>query len=251
MIKVMLVEDEETIRKGLKLLIEETIGGFRVIAEASNGKEALELLHAKSPDLLISDIRMAEMDGLEMIKRIRERQRQLHLIILSGYAEFEYAKQALRYGVADYLLKPIDRVELAQVLDKFRRMRQFGVEAPAKDADEEGRQSRGLIRRVKELIVERLDQDISLQLIADQVHLNHQYLSVLFKSETGQNFSEYVTRCRIGKAKELLAGTNLKIYEIAQLSGYMSAKHFMSVFKSMEGTTPSEYREISQSNSSG
>lgn len=248
MIKVMLVEDEETIRKGLKRLIEETIGGFRVIAEAGNGKEALELLHAKQPDLVISDIRMAEMDGLEMIKRIRERHQELHLIIISGYAEFEYAKQALRYGVADYLLKPIDRVELAQVLDKFRKVKQQGGNVASKEADEEGRQSRALIRRVKAMIEERLDQEISLQLIADQVHLNHQYLSVLFKTETGQNFSEYVTRSRIDKAKQLLAGTHLKIYEVAQLSGYMSAKHFMSVFKSMEGTTPSEYRESSQAN---
>lgn len=245
MMNVMLVEDEETIRKGLKRLVEQTIGGFRVIAEACHGKEALELLHVKQPDLIISDIRMAEMDGLEMIRRIRERYQDIHLIIISGYAEFEYAKQALRYGVADYLLKPIDRVELAQVLDKFRKASQTEAGASGKEPDEEGKQGRALIRRVKELIEERLDQEISLQLIADQVHLNHQYLSVLFKSETGQNFSEYVTRRRIDKAKRLLAETNLKIYEIAQLSGYMSAKHFMSVFKSMEGATPSEYRESS------
>ncbi|MFS0723407.1 response regulator transcription factor [Paenibacillus sp. 1P07SE] len=246
MYKVILVEDEVTIRNGLKQLIEDTIGGYRVIGEANHGKEALELLHVMQPDLLISDIRMAEMDGLEMIKRIRESHRQLHLIILSGYAEFEYAKHALRYGVADYLLKPIDRVELKQVLDKFRHAREPDASALIGEAQEEGRQDRQLIRRVKTMIEERLDQEISLQLLADQVHLNHQYLSVLFKSETGQNFSAYVTSRRISKAKELLTGTNLKIYEVAQLSGYMSAKHFMSVFKNAEGITPTEYRESSQ-----
>ncbi len=242
MYKAVLVEDEAIIRHGLKQLIEEVIGGFQVVGEASNGKQALELLKGVSPDLLITDIRMNEMNGIEMIKRVRELYPELYILIISGYADFEYAKQAIKYGVGDYLLKPIDRIELTQVLDQFKR--RFKPDEQTLDAEDDPSSSgRHLIRKVKELIIERLDREVSLQYIADQVHLNPQYLSVLFKSETGQNFSDYVTNCRMKKAKQLLIETNLKIYEIAALSGYVSAKHFMAVFKDVVGKTPSQYRD--------
>ncbi len=244
MYKLFLVEDEVIIRKGLKRLIEEVIGGFQIIGEADNGKEALESLKGHMPDLLITDIRMSEMNGIEMIRRIRDQYSDMEIVIISGYADFEYAKQAIKFGVRDYLLKPVDRVELTQVLNEFRRGRELqsdGVDSNAED--EESSRGRQLIRKVKELVAERLDQEISLLYMAEQVHLNHQYLSVLFKSETGQNFSDYVTICRMNKAKQLLKETNLKIYEVAKLSGYISSKHFMAVFKQVVGVTPSHYRD--------
>ncbi len=240
--KLFLVEDEAIIRAGLKQLIEEVIGGYQVVGEAANGKQALEALKGTQPDLLITDIRMNEMNGIDMVGRIRDHQPDLPIIILSGYAEFEYAKQALRYGISDYLLKPVDRIELTQALEKIkRRLEPADLSARLEDV-EDGQSGRQLIRKVKELVAERLDQEISLQYMADQVHLNHQYLSVLFKSETGQNFSDYVTCSRMNKAKQLLKETNLKIYEVAALSGYMSSKHFMAVFKDTVGMTPSQYR---------
>ncbi|MHA6480856.1 response regulator transcription factor [Paenibacillus sp. strain BS8-2] len=251
MYKVFLVEDEIIIRSGLRQLLEQVIGGYQIIGEASNGKEALDMLKLVQPDVLITDIRMNEMNGLDMIKRLRDQYPDLYVLILSGYADFEYAKQAIRYGISDYLLKPVDRVELAQALDTFKRKaRSKDAAVAASDAaegqagdEEKAHQGRQLIRRVKQLIAERLDQEISLQYIAEQVHLNHQYLSVLFKNETGQNFSDYVTQCRMSKAKQLLKDTNLKVYEISVLSGYISAKHFMAVFKEAVGMTPSQYRD--------
>lgn len=242
--KVFLVEDEAIIRGGLKQLIEGVIGGYQVVGEAENGKTALEALKTIRPDLLITDIRMNEMNGLEMIKRLRAQYPDLYILILSGYADFEYAKQAIKYGISDYLLKPIDRVELMQALDSYKRKAAPKSEPDAAAAEtEETSQGRQLIRRVKELIADRLDQEISLQTVAEQVHLNHQYLSVLFKNETGQHFSDYVTQCRMNKAKQLLRDTNLKIYEVAALSGYVSAKHFMAVFKDAAGVTPTQYRD--------
>lgn len=243
--KVFLVEDEAIIRGGLKQLIEGVIGGYQVIGEAENGKTALEALKTIRPDLLITDIRMNEMNGLEMIKRLRANYPDLYILILSGYADFEYAKQAIKYGISDYLLKPIDRIELTQALDAYKRKAApHHTETAAAAAEEaETGQGRQLIRRVKELIADRLDQEISLQSVAEQVHLNHQYLSVLFKNETGQHFSDYVTQCRMNKAKQLLRDTSLKIYEVAALSGYVSAKHFMAVFKDAAGMTPTQYRD--------
>lgn len=242
--KLFLVEDEALIRSGLKHLIEEVIGGFQVVGEAENGRAALEALKSVKPDVLITDIRMNEMNGLELIRRIRDQYPDLYILILSGFADFEYAKQAIKYGISDYLLKPVDRTELAQALGEFKRKHGTGQELSDLQGeggtDSKGRQ---LIRKVKELVAQRLDQEISLQYMAEQVHLNHQYLSVLFKSETGQTFTDYVSQCRMNRAKQLLKETNLKIYEVAKLSGYLSSKHFMAVFKDYTGSTPSQFRE--------
>jgi YesN/AraC family two-component response regulator len=241
--RVLLVEDEEVIRKGLRKMLEDVIGGCKVVGESGNGKDALELLEMTNPDLVITDIRMDGMNGLELIKRIRAAWRDIDIIIISGYADFEYAQRAIKYGVSDYLLKPIDRVELTLCLDQLNKKRDGQTSREENQEDSEDSQGRRIIRKVKDMVLERLDQDISLQAIAEQVHLNHQYLSALFKTETGQNFSEYVTQCRMDKAKQLLRDTNLKVYEIASLSGYASSKHFMAVFKQIVGVTPSEYRE--------
>lgn len=241
--KVILVEDEKVIRKGLRKLIEDVIGGCKVIGEAENGKKALELMKVMTPDLVITDIRMDEMNGIDMIKRIRSHNKDLKILIVTGHADFVYAQQAIKFGVSDYLLKPVDRVELTLFLEQFERRGQGDLTKQYSDKEDENNQGRQIIRQVKELVMKRLDQDISLQYVAEQVHLNHQYLSTLFKAETGQNFSEFVTLCRMNRAKELLKNTNLKVYEIASLSGYVSSKHFMAVFKQMIGLTPTEYRE--------
>lgn len=249
MYKLFLVEDEANIRKGLRTLIEEVIGGFQTIGEAENGKEALLALQRLKPDLLITDIRMQEMNGIEMIKRIRDHDPNMEILIISGHGDFEYAKQAIKYGVSGFLLKPVDRVELAQFLSDFSRVRKLQSEQGAVYAEEsDNGQGRQLIRKVKELVAHRLGQEISLFSIAELVHLNPQYLSALFKAETGQNFSEYVTVSRMNKAKQLLKDTNLKVYEIAELSGYASSKHFMAVFKQVIGVTPSHYRDYSVEN---
>ncbi|WNR44056.1 response regulator transcription factor [Paenibacillus roseipurpureus] len=243
MIQVMLVEDEAVIRGGLRKLIEEVFVGFKVSAEAETGKEALTLLKSVIPDLIITDIRMKDMDGLAMIERIREQNIEIPIVILSGYSDFEYAKRALRNRVEDYLLKPIDRGELALCLEKLRSRIRVTTDMKANLDLTDPIEERAVIRRVKELVQSRLHQEVSLQYIAEQVGMNSQYLSGLFKQETGQNFVDYVTASRMNKAKKLLKETNLKIYEIAGLSGYVNAKHFMTVFKQGVGVTPSEYRE--------
>lgn len=240
--KVLLVEDEQVIRQGLKRLMEEVIGGWKVIGEADNGQAALELLKGVTPDLIVTDIRMDGMNGIELIQKIRSRLHNVDIIIISGHADFEYAQKAIKYGVSDYILKPVDRVELALILEQLKRRRSDSTDQSDIQSVEDNT-GRNIIRQVKQLVISQLDQDISLQSIAEQVHLNHQYLSTLFKTETGQNFSEFVTQSRMERAKELLKTTNMKVYEIASLSGYLSSKHFMAVFKQIVGVTPTEYRE--------
>lgn len=242
--KVMIIEDEEQIRSGLRHIIETVIGGFKVVAEADNGREALELICGALPDILITDIRMPEMNGIEMIRRIRGDFPNIHIIILSGYDDFEYAKQAIKYQVSEYLLKPLNRVELTEVLQKIRNQLNDKLHMHMKHdaAVDEMNEGRHVIRKVKDYVLQNLAEDISLQRVAQQVHLTHHYLSGLFKTVEGRNYSDFVSECRMDKARLLLKETNLRIYEIANLTGYVSAKHFMNVFKQRVGVTPSDYR---------
>ncbi|MFD0676680.1 MULTISPECIES: response regulator transcription factor [unclassified Paenibacillus] len=248
MYKVMLVEDEDLIRQGLKKLIEEVIGGFIVVKEEKNGRQALESMKSILPDLIITDIRMKEMNGIEMIEQVRHNFPDTPILVISGYGDFEYVKKALRFKVEDYLLKPVDRVELTQYLTGLKgRLDSRKMSALQSQSHTVGNSveenEKKIIRTVREIIHSNLDQDISLQFIANKVHMNHQYLSSLFKLETGQNFVDYVIQCRMERAKQLLQDTNLKIYEVAMLSGYENAKYFMTVFKQLVGVTPSDFRE--------
>lgn len=231
--KILLVEDEEIIRKGIKKMIEQVIGGYEVSHEASNGVEALRLLEYIQPDIVVTDIRMEKLCGLELIRKIRLHNENLPIIIISAYADFKYAQEAIANGATAYLIKPIDRIELMQALTKA---------SPLPKNSEHLAGENQIITRVKSLIKKQLDQDISLRNLAAEVGINHQYLSVLFKNTTGEHFSHYVTRKRIEFAKSLLQSSGMKVYEISQVSGYRSEKHFSNVFKTITGMTPTEYR---------
>lgn len=231
--RVLLVEDEEIIRKGIKKMIEQVIGGYEVCFEAVDGQEALRMLEYAQPHVIITDIRMEHLNGLELIQKVRMQNETLPIIIISGYADFHYAQTAIAYGASAYLIKPVDRIELIQALAKA---------CPVQEDSPEAIDGNQIIARVKTLIKSQLNRSISLRTVADEVGINHQYLSALFKSITGENFSHYVTRKRIEKARYLLSSTTLKVYEIAGLTGYRSEKHFSSSFKSMTGLTPSEFR---------
>jgi len=250
MYKVLLVEDETVIRQGLRDLIGQSTGRFQVTGEAANGVEALAYLKCDIPDLLITDIRMREMDGLTMVSKVKEMYPDLPVVILSGFGEFDYARKAIEYGVTHYLLKPIERLELVAALDKIKTTldQRRGIpavvsqdgNAPQSNA---GGDARKIIRDVKEFVRLHPDGDLRLQTVASRVHLNATYLSQLFKSETGTNYSEYVAEARMERAKWLLAHTRLKIYDVARLSGHQSPKHFMLVFKQQTGVTAGDYRD--------
>ncbi|MED1913915.1 response regulator [Bacillus thuringiensis] len=246
MYKVLLVEDERMIREGLKTLIENGASGFAVMAEAENGKDALQYMRTEIPDLIVTDIRMREVDGLALIGKIREMYEELPIVIISGYGDFHYAQKALKYKVSDYLLKPIDRLELVSTLAKIRQVldRKKKVREEENSVDGSHREERQIIRKVKAFIHDHLDGDLRLQTLAESVHLNPIYLSQLFKTETGENVSDYITQVRMNRAKRLLHETSLKVYDIARLVGYQSAKHFMLVFKKEVGMTPGSYRDL-------
>lgn len=240
--RIILVEDGSRIRKGMKLLIEGMIGGFEVVGEFDDGRQALERGTRLRPDVLITDIRMKDMGGLELIEKIRLDLPQTSIVIISGYNDFLYVKKALRYKVFDYLLKPIDRVEFSQCLMKLRTEldSRSGAMQPLSALHEqeleEGEKSLA-VRRIKQL-----EQPLTLKAIADQIHLSPKYVSELFKKQTRENFTDYLIRSRMFRAKTLLRSTQLKVYEIAAMVGYANTKHFMTLFREETGLTPTTYR---------
>ncbi|PQP83787.1 DNA-binding response regulator [Paenibacillus sp. PCH8] len=250
MYKVLLVEDETVIRQGLRELIVQASSQFKVTGEASSGTEALDFLRCEVPDVLITDIRMREMDGLTLVSKARDMYPELLMLIISGYGEFEYARRAMEYGVLNYLLKPIERHELTLCIHKMQLLldRRYGIttlstQEPTGKAEQNSGDPRKIIRNVKEHIKQQPDGDLRLQTVAALVNLNPTYLSQLFKNETGTNYSDYIAEARMERAKWLLINTGLKVYDVARLSGHQSPKHFMLVFKQQVGWTAGEYRD--------
>lgn len=241
MLNIAIVDDEVTILKGMTKLIGEMNANYHVVAAYNNGQEAINAINAMHPeklDLLITDIKMPFMDGLELIKEIKIHHRDLSCLIISGFSDFDYARTAMRYGVIDYLLKPVDPDELDEKLSAILLAKQQLMKAAAVNGDE-----KKAIRVVKSWISDHYHLDLDMVAIAELVHLNPNYLSRLFKLETGESLTGYLIDVRMQKAKELLmVQTELKVYEVAEQIGYQDSTYFTKLFKKMNGYTPLEYR---------
>ena len=120
MYKVLIVDDEPIVREGLEFIIDWQDFGFTIVDKAENGRMGLEKINALDPDLVITDVRMPGIDGIEMIRKVRKEGIKTRFIILSGYSDFTYAKDALSLNVVSYLLKPIEEAELIEELLKIK-----------------------------------------------------------------------------------------------------------------------------------
>lgn len=118
--RVLLVDDEEDIRVGISRKMDWEGLGFALVGEAENGQEALELAEQLKPDVVLTDIKMPFMDGLELCRILTQRLPAAKFVVFSGFDEFEYAKQAIRMNVSEYILKPINAPELSEVLRKLK-----------------------------------------------------------------------------------------------------------------------------------
>ncbi|MNJ51247.1 putative response regulatory protein [compost metagenome] len=215
----------------------------------------MQILEETPVELMITDIRMPEISGLALVSQLRKKsiQRQPSVILVSGHAQFEYAQEALRLSVVDYLLKPIGREKLiASVEDALKVVEeQDDIDYMRKMTDPKlmavRNEEAGLsepIRQAMQYVEMHIEEAISQQEVAAHVHLNGSYFSSLFKEQCQMNFSEYVTRRKLQKAKELLLKTNLTIAEVAQRIGYQSVKYFNKLFKEYEGMSPGQYRSM-------
>ncbi len=248
MLKLMIVDDEPVIRNGLQHMIQSENTLFTEIITASDGIEALTLMDKFHPDLLITDIQMPEMSGLELIREAQHKQVK-RFIILSGYDDFEYARQALRLKVTDYLLKPIRQKDLAILLTRtaIDIMKEQEV-VPGSRIDEEISQGeqRASIKKFKAFVHENFMRDLSLEEVAAYLELHPNYVCSLLKRETGMTFLYYLRSVRMHQAKEiLLKAPDIPMDQVARSVGFDNPRHFYKVFKQYEGQTPGSYREQS------
>lgn len=360
MYKILVVDDEPLERKAMRRVITEQVKELRLIGEAANGEEALKITAEEKPDIILMDIKMPKVDGLEATKKIINLYQEIKIIIITAYNEFNYAQQAIKYGAVDYLLKPVKPDKIVEVLrkliteieeerlynqllshcyndseesiqfhqeffDREKKLYELVKQGDIQEVENFIDRSLSLIREKKDYsfvklkirIIEFLvslsrtinqeaeinichfyfeellseaaelntvlqfidwvkdklkevikkieaaydeidndiikrainyiqnnfDQDLSLEEIAEVVHLNPSYLSHIFKEETGSGFSDYLTEIRLDKAQVLLKNSNQNITTIANQVGYKNANYFSQVFKKKFSLTPTEYRK--------
>ncbi|WP_237167885.1 response regulator transcription factor [Paenibacillus yonginensis] len=248
---ILIVDDEPGTRQGIRKTLELWADGRYRIESVANGVEAAEWLAHNTAHLLITDVRMPEISGLDLIRSLEDRPDRPASVVISGYAEFEYVQTALRFGTVGYLLKPIDKDELLEITERALKQEEerHRAEKLAKLVDpklfameEEVLRPNGPVGEVMAYVDEHLQEHLTMADMAAKVHLNASYFSVLFKEQAGITFSEYVTRRRIQRAKELLTQTRLSVGEIAEQVGYNTDKYFIKVFKQLEQISPSRYR---------
>lgn len=236
-LRVLLVDDEIMIREGFKHLFDWEAHDCQVIGEAADGMEAMNQIDALQPDIVIMDINIPIMNGLKVIQCSRMKHPEIAFVIVSGYDDFSYCREALRLKITDYILKPVNYEEFGACIDNLK-IALFRQQLPQEETQGEERPIMAITRYLQE----HLSEDISLSVLAEEFHLSAQYISQLFKSEIGVNFLAYLTNIRMERAKKLLLSTALSIGEISEQLGFGDYRVFTKVFKKSEGVTPSQYR---------
>lgn len=249
MYKLLIADDEYEIRNGLSHYVPWHDIGFEVVSEAANGMEVLEFLSEQQIDVILCDIQMPIKTGIDVARELFNQKSPVKVIFLSGYKEFDYAQQALNYGVKNYILKPTKYSELLKVFSKIKeeldQKRLLLASSPTpvieSSGQDEDEASMNIISMIK-MYVKKHYKDATLEGASQLVHMNPFYISKYYKEKTGENFSDFVVRVKMTKAAELLKDQTYKVYEISEMIGYSNSKNFTRSFKKYFGISPREYR---------
>lgn len=279
-VNLLIVDDEKIIIEGLSS-IDWTSHGIGRVFLARNGEKALEVFLKENIQIVITDVKMPGLDGIELGNRINESSQKAKVIVLSGYGEFDYAKSAIKFGAIDYLLKPIEEAELVKAVKKAmlelreeklktllrkkcERISELGIVLDEGDKallqnfdglllhdklfkEDNNMPKMGNSFSIQILMaVNYINMNYVLNLTADSlskvVNRSKNYFSTQFKKEIGISMSDYINKVRIEHSKLLLKDTSYLTYEIAERVGYSEYRYFCTVFKKYTGFTPSQYR---------
>ncbi len=254
---ILIVDDDSFVVEWMEKILGEQ-PQYRIYSTTS-AQEAMKIIRNTDIQVILSDICMPEIDGLQLLKYLRKLRPNCQVVFLTGYSDFDYIYEATKYEGVRYILK----IETDQkILNEVHRAKMayeklMGIEvkdetlpiqANSAELDEYVNQS-PVVMLIKKYIEEHLDEDLQLTVLAEHFHFNPSYLSRLFKSVIGVNLSDYIFTCRMEESEKLLGGEYIKIEEVAHRVGYQSAKSFSRLFKRFKGITPQEYRKSIQSNS--
>jgi len=245
MLKVLIVDDEDLVRRGIVLGVDWAARGCVVVGEAANGEEGIAAVERYSPNLIITDVRMPRMDGIEMMRQLRQKGCKAHVIILTAYSDFSYARSALQFGADDYLLKPFRDQELIAAIDKVRQKEREVTALTPQDMLPlvKGDKSKYVLQALEYIAGHYSDEDISITTIAAHLGVSEGHLSHVFKKETSYTIISYLTQYRVHTAMKLLQNCRYKVYEVAEMVGYRDVAYFGSTFKKLVGMSPSEYQD--------
>ena len=249
--RVLIVEDEDIIRKGLAYTMDWTGMGCVVVGEAANGREGIEKILELKPDIVITDIMMPFVDGIQMIRETKEK---VHYksIILTSYAEFTYAKQAIDLKVSEYLMKPVEEEDIKAAIDKItpELQKEKEIERMYEKQNSGIQMEEYYIRAEKEntyvvqmlkIIEEQYMEKISVENIAEELQVSASYFSRKFKNATGLTYLDFLNQYRIRQAIKLLETGKYKVYEVSDMTGFTDYKHFSVVFKRYTNQSPSDF----------
>lgn len=232
----MVADDEAYLLEAMQKLIDWDAMDCRLVYCAKNGKELIEQVEMQHPDIVITDIKMPVMSGMEVAEYIYEHMNRTIVILLTGYADFEYAKEAIHYDVSDYIIKTSMLEQLPDsILKATQKLQRLdGV------IDDEEWQSDDIMARLQRYIENNYMKKLTLIEIAGAIHANRSYISRLYKQKTGVNLFDAINRLKIEKAKEMLK-SGLKVYETAEKLGFDDVAYFSKVFKKSEGVSPKDF----------
>lgn len=260
--KIVLVDDDRNIIRSMKKLALWQEMGIEIVGEGLNGKRGLEVILDRQPDIVLADVYMPDLNGLEMIQQLRKSGFGGKIVILSGYSDFDYARQALRLQVDDYLSKPVTldtiRSTFTRVTDQLREelARRNQQEQMEKKLllyepfyQEDPTEESGLNARHKQAVAfiiayvqEHYAEEITLADLAEQAYISRSYISNIFKKATGETFNQYLTKVRMEKARSLILGGNHLVYEVAEKVGYRNLPYFSTLFRKYIGVNPSDLK---------
>lgn len=246
--RVLLVDNEPWAIVYLKKTLSWEKLGFEIVAETANSLDALNMIQKLKPDVVFTDIRMPQLSGLELMQQVRERSAHCEFVIVSGFAEFSYAQEAIILGAFEYCLKPISAEQGENLLLRLRdhlskQGKKNTIAPPEEEASPPPPGGNDTFQALLSYIQSHYREKIKLKDVAQQFYLHPGYCSVLFSKNLGVSFPEYLTSIRMKKACELLRSTHLSVNEIAQQVGVDDYFYFNKIFKKSCGVTPGEYRK--------
>lgn len=253
MYSILIVEDEPIIRRGIASLIDFESLGISTVQEVENGEQALKKIREEAPDILLTDINMPKMDGITLAQLVRTEYPQMRIIFLTGYDYVDYLLSAVKIGVEDYILKPISKSDVSEIIVKLvsslqKERKDKEIEKVLEKITTVDTQDNIAKNNYKELIQNIIeesytDSQFTLSVLSEKLDLSSGYLSIMFKKNFGIPFQDYLLQKRMEKAKLLLLTTELKNYEIAEQVGFEDVNYFITKFKKYYQITPKQYRE--------
>ncbi|MBD7908421.1 response regulator transcription factor [Sporosarcina gallistercoris] len=255
MYKLLVVDDEPILIRGIRSFVDFEALSITEVMEAADGEEALDLFKTHRPDLVLADINMPKMNGLDFASAAKALKPNVKIAMITGYDYFDYAVAALKTGVDDYVLKPVSKKDIQELLQKLvgkvheaHRQEEVTklIDGLVQSVDS-GDETTGYKYKIQQEINSNIDNiDFSLATLASKLALSPSYVSTLFKQLFGTTFQQYMIAARLDRAKLLLLSTEMKMYEIAASVGFEDPNYFSAAFKKRFSMSPNHFKEKSR-----